>query len=132
MGSVLLAIVASSRKSKTSLIDLNNNLDLGECEYRAREAILLETPPLGTRHKANNFKPEPVQQSAKIGKIARITDRKIRDVKQVIFEVSHDPQLSYHKLWNFSKRPVRLYCAFKQRRNCAAFKRNSRMLLIIE
>lgn len=86
MGSILLGIVARRRSQKQQL---NNSLEIGECVFDSKEVLLLETPPLGIRHK-KSFKPEPVRQSVKIGKLARIPDRKIRDEKQVIVKVSHE------------------------------------------
>lgn len=92
MGSVLLSIVARPRRDKPLLIDSYGNDDrsvaLGECAFRGKEALLLEAPPLGTRHKKTIFKPEPLTKGANIGKLARISDRKTRDEEKVIFEVS--------------------------------------------
>lgn len=94
MGSVLLGIVARRRSEKQSL---NNSLEIGECVFDSKEVLLLETPPLGTRHK-KSLKPELVKKSAKIGKLARIPDRKIEDVKQVIVKVSHVKLFCYQCL----------------------------------
>lgn len=95
MGSVLLSIVARPRRDKPLLIDSYNNtsakVDLGECAFRGKEALLLETPPLGIRHKKTIFKPELLTKAAKIGKLARISDRKTEDEGKVIYEVSQAP-----------------------------------------
>lgn len=86
MGSVLLGIVARSRDDNKPSSDLNNNSEIVEC---AKEAHLLESPPLGIKHKPVNFKVELVtQKAAKIGKIAKISDRKVSSEK-FIDQVSH-------------------------------------------
>lgn len=102
MGSVLLGIVARRRSEKKSL---NSSLEIGECVLDSKEVLLLETPPLGTRHQ-QSLKPEPVKQSANIGKLARIPNRKVRDEQKVTVKVSHDNFLiavkhfRSVKLWN--------------------------------
>lgn len=93
MGSILLGIVARRRSEKKPL---NNSLEIGECVLESKEVLLLETPPLGTRHK-KSLNPEPVKQSVKIGKLARIPDRRIGDEQQVIVKVSHDEHFSYQR-----------------------------------
>lgn len=86
MGSVILGSVVRHR-DKAPSSDLNNNLEIGEL---AREAHLLESPPLGIKHKPVNFKPElPTQKVAKIGKIAKISDRKVSGEKFFENQVSH-------------------------------------------
>lgn len=102
MGTALLGIVAGRRSDKTPLYDLNNNVEIAT---ESREILLLETPPLGTRHQPIKFKPELLTQSVKIGKIARISDRKIRDVQQqVIVKVSHH----FLSPWNWTVRFVNI------------------------
>lgn len=68
MGSVLLGIVAR-RRSEKGLVDLD--------EYKGKELHLLETPPLAIRKNKVNFKNET--RPAKIGKIARLGEKKVRD-----------------------------------------------------
>lgn len=89
MGTALLGIVARRRNDT----DLNNNSEVGECAYKSKQVLLLETPPLGIRHTSKtNLRPELLSEAAKIGKIARIPERKIRDEhQQVIVKVSHRP-----------------------------------------
>lgn len=88
MGSVILGSVARrNRNDNKPSSDLNNNLEIGEC---AREVHLLESPPLGLKHKPINFKPElPTQKVTKIGKIAKISDRKVSGEKFCENQVSH-------------------------------------------
>lgn len=95
MGSALLRVVVRRRSDKPSLSDLNNNLELGECVFDSKQLHLLESPPLGIRHQKIIIKPQLFTKSSKIGKIARIPNRKIRDEQQVIAKVSNH-QLSYH------------------------------------
>ena len=88
MGSVLLGIVARSRKSddKKSSSDLNFNLEVGEC---AKKVHLLEAPPLGVRHRKPDFNPVVVTEKiAKIGKIAKISDRSVSDIRKAFEKVS--------------------------------------------
>lgn len=85
MGSVLLGIVARNRDKKPSS-DLNNNSESVEC---AKEVHLLESPPLGIRHKPVDFRLQLVtQKAAKIGKIAKISDRKV-SIEKFVDQVSH-------------------------------------------
>lgn len=86
MGSVILGSVARTRESPS--IDLNNNSDIVES---AKEAHLLESPPLGAKHNRNSFKPELLTNKfAKIGKIAKISDRKASGEKKLFDnQVSH-------------------------------------------
>jgi hypothetical protein len=100
MGSALLRVVVRRRSEKSSLsdLDLDNYLEVGECVFDSKQVHLLESPPLGIRHKKTNIKPELIVKSLKIGKLARIPDRKIRDKQeQVIAKVSHQ-QLSYQRM----------------------------------
>lgn len=88
MSSVILGSVARrSRNDKKSSSDLNENLEISES---AREIYLLELPPLGTKYKSVNFKPEhPAQKVAKIGKIAKISEREVSGEKFFQNQVSH-------------------------------------------
>lgn len=90
MGSVLLGIVARRRSEKRQLSDQSNNFEIGESALASKEVLLLESPPVGTRHrhKLNNQEPGK-QAAANIGKIAKISDRKARDEQQVTIKVSH-------------------------------------------
>jgi hypothetical protein len=92
MGSVLLSIVARPRRDKPLVIDSygrdEQSVDFGECAFRGKEVLLLEAPPLGTRHNKTIFKPELPTKGANIGKLARISDRKTKEDEKVIFEVS--------------------------------------------
>lgn len=91
MGSVLLGIVAGRNRDENKLSsDLNNNSEIGECAL-TKENHLLETPPLGIKH-SRAFKPDLVtQKGAKIGKIAKFTDRKVSGEKFFEDKVSHFP-----------------------------------------
>lgn len=93
MGTALLGIVARRRSDKAPLSDLNNSLEIGECVFDSKELHLLETPPFGVvkHHSRQIIRAQPIIQSANIGKIARISDRKVEDEhhQQVIVEVSH-------------------------------------------
>ena len=82
MGSVLIGTVASrySDKRKSANI-LNNNLEVGEIAFESEES----SSPAPWK----NFKPDTVKQSVNIGKLAKLTDRRVQDVHQVIVEVSH-------------------------------------------
>lgn len=115
MGSVLLGIVA--RRNRDDLN--NNNSDIGEFEL-AKEAHLLESPPIGIRYKPVNFKPELLTQKAsKIGKIAKISDRKVSGDKFVLDnQVSESPTNVLIKLCGTGRLSV-----IKLR-----FKKNSRQL----
>lgn len=84
MGTALLRAVARRRQEKKPLSDWNNNLELGECAFNSKELLLLESPPLGVLHKKTS---ECVTQSVKIGKLARVPERKIVD-EQVDLKVS--------------------------------------------
>lgn len=96
MGSVLLGIVAHRRSDRTSLSHSNSNAESADSSEKSKNALLLETPPLGIRHQSKT-KAEPTSwaQTAKIGKLTRIPDRKIRDEHQVIAKVSHTRNISY-------------------------------------
>jgi hypothetical protein len=89
MGSVLLGIVAGRNRDENKLSsDLNNNFEIGECAL-TKEYHLLETPLLGIKH-TRTFKTDLVtQKAAKIGKIAKLTDRKVSGEKLFEDEVSH-------------------------------------------
>lgn len=85
MGSVLLGVVARRRSEKGVKSD---RLELGECVFRTRELHLNETPPLGVRYSAVSL---PSKKNAlKIGKLARLGERKVGDeTQQVNLKVSH-------------------------------------------
>lgn len=85
MGSVLLGVVARRRSDKGVKSD---KLELGECVFRSKELHLYETPPLGIRYSA--VRPEPKKNALKIGKLARLGERKVGDeTQQVNLKVSH-------------------------------------------
>ena len=88
MSSVILGSVARrNRNDKKSSSDLNKNFEIGEF---AREIHLLESLPLGIRHKPITFKPElSTQKVAKIGKIAKISEREVSGEKFFQNQVSH-------------------------------------------
>lgn len=92
MGSILLGIVARRRSEKRPLSDRNNNFEVGESALASKEVLLLESPPVGTKHRHKLIEPEPGKQAAaNIGKIARIIpDRKVREEQQVTIKVSHE------------------------------------------
>lgn len=87
MGSVLLGIVARRRSDKGVKSD---KLELGECVYKSKEIHLLETPPLGIRNSSASLKPDLKKNALKIGKLARLGERKVGDEKQQVnLKVSH-------------------------------------------
>lgn len=98
MGSVLLGIVARRNRDDKPSSDLNNNSEIGECALE-KEVHLFESPPLGIKQQVN-FKPDLVTQKAvKIGKFAKITERKEIGDHFLDYKVSESSKLSYH-LWS--------------------------------
>lgn len=82
---MLLGIVARRRSDKAVKSD---KLELGECVYKSKEIHLLETPPLGIRRPS--VQPDLKKNALKIGKLARLGERKVGDEKQQVnLKVSH-------------------------------------------
>lgn len=110
MGSVLIGTVASrSRQSdrRQPVNQLSNDSELAESALDCKE--LQQESPSRNRTK---FEPGSAKQSVNIGKIARPSDGRAKDVQQVIAEVSQTkPFLSSgNKLLKPSDLAI---CAFK-------------------
>lgn len=90
MGSVLLGAVARRRQSdKRQVNHLSDCLELGESVFDSKE---LNSSSL----------PQALKQSVNIGKIARTSERGVKDVEQVIAEVSERENFNFLSISNFN------------------------------
>lgn len=93
MGTSLIRISVIANRSTRSEIDGNNNFDRDDNNHpdKTNEDHLLETPPASVKYKrstefslARGF----LTTAAKIGKFAKLSERRIRDERPVIPSVS--------------------------------------------
>lgn len=91
MGSVLLGAVARRRQSdkRQPVNHLSDCLELGESVFDSKE---LNSSSL----------PQALKQSVNIGKIARTSERGVKDVEQVIAEVSERENFNFLSISNFN------------------------------
>lgn len=116
MGSVLIGTVVSRHSDRNRPVHrLNNNLELGESVFDSAE-LQKESNSFGTKN-TEKFEPELIEESVNIGKLARTNGRRVKDVEQVIAEVSHTQELISSLLISLENELLKPFdltnCAFK-------------------
>lgn len=89
MGTSLIRISVIASRSGNSESDNNKN-NPEEDPVKTNECHLLETPPASIKHNTQfSLSQSILQKAAKIGKFAKVSDRRSKDERPVFSTVSH-------------------------------------------